>query len=317
MRIEYHRTLIADHVRNAAFLAALKSYIVPGETVVADIGTGTGLLGMIAARLGAKRVYMYEAAAVGAVAERSVKKNRLGRICEVIAGHSTDMIDPPQVDLVVSETLGNYAFEEDIIATLADAVDRHLKPGGVLIPSRVTQYVAPVISGRIHLELTAWSEPSERLGLALDLNEARALSMNNAYVRTISAAELLDAGASARVWDTVDFFARPAANRGNEIAWKLKHPATIYGFAGWWSATLSPENDLSTAPEAPRTHWEQLYFPLDGPISVAPREEVRLKLRSRSSPEAGTHLSWSLVHCDAKGVQKARFNHDLDKGYLP
>ena len=43
MRIEYHRTLVADRVRNAAFHAALKAVITPGETVVADVGAGTGL----------------------------------------------------------------------------------------------------------------------------------------------------------------------------------------------------------------------------------------------------------------------------------
>ena len=41
MRIEYHRTLIADRVRNAAFEAALRAVIKKGVTTVADIGTGT------------------------------------------------------------------------------------------------------------------------------------------------------------------------------------------------------------------------------------------------------------------------------------
>ena len=50
MRIEYHRTLIADRVRNDAFKAALSRVIRKGETVVADIGAGTGLLGLMAAR---------------------------------------------------------------------------------------------------------------------------------------------------------------------------------------------------------------------------------------------------------------------------
>ena len=46
MRIEYHRTLLADRVRNAAFHAALKRVIVKGETTVADIGAGTGYFSM-------------------------------------------------------------------------------------------------------------------------------------------------------------------------------------------------------------------------------------------------------------------------------
>ena len=60
MRIEYHRTLIADRVRNRALMEALKKIIRKGETVVADIGAGTGLIGLMAARLGAKEVHLYE-----------------------------------------------------------------------------------------------------------------------------------------------------------------------------------------------------------------------------------------------------------------
>ena len=56
MRIEYHRTLLADRVRNAAFHAALQRVIVAGKTTVADIGAGTGFLGFMAAKLGAARV---------------------------------------------------------------------------------------------------------------------------------------------------------------------------------------------------------------------------------------------------------------------
>ena len=60
MRIEYHRTLLADRVRNAAFHEALRRVIVKGKTTVADIGAGTGFLGFLAAKLGAKRVDFYE-----------------------------------------------------------------------------------------------------------------------------------------------------------------------------------------------------------------------------------------------------------------
>ena len=68
MRIEYHRTLIADRVRNTALFAALQQVIVKGRTVVADIGAGTGLIGLMAARLGAKDVHLYELAEVAGVA---------------------------------------------------------------------------------------------------------------------------------------------------------------------------------------------------------------------------------------------------------
>jgi SAM-dependent methyltransferase len=317
MRIDYHRTLVSDTVRNAAFHAALKALIVPGVTTVADIGAGTGLLGLMASKLGAKHVYLYEAAEVAGVAARILKANR-ARNCELIGCHSTEMMDPPQVDLVVSETLGNYAFEENIIATLNDARARFLRPGGVMIPSGVTQFVAPVVADRIHRELTAW----DGVGFGLDLSIGKAMSLNNAYVRVLAPTELLDAGLGAVAWDRVEFnagskAAKPKSNRSGEARWRVTVPACVYGFATWWTCALAPGVTLSTAPDAPRTHWEQLYFPLLEPISLKAAESVGVSLRSRSSEEGGTHLAWTATHQDAKGRQIARQAMDLDKGYLP
>ena len=312
MRIEYHRTLIADGVRNAAFHAALKAAITPGVTTVADIGAGTGLIGLMAASLGAKAVYLYETAAVGSVAARILKANR-AKGCQLIPCHSREMIDPPRVDVVVSETLGNYAFEENIIDTLNDARERFLKPGGVIIPGRVTQFVAPVTSDRIHRELTVW----DRAGYGLDMGIARTMSLNNAYVRALDPGELLDSGKSAIAWDTVDFSKPQKASRKGEARWKLETGATVHGFAAWWVAQLTPGITLSIAPGAPSTHWEQLYFPLLDPMWLTAGETLSVSLRSRSSEEGGTHLAWTATHIDAKDRQRARQALDLDKGYLP
>src|SRR5213595_3096909 len=97
MRIEYHRTLLADRVRNAAFQAALARLVVKGETTVADIGAGTGFLGFLAAKLGAKRVDLYEAAEVADVARKLLRLNRLPN-CRIAHVHSTDVASPERVD---------------------------------------------------------------------------------------------------------------------------------------------------------------------------------------------------------------------------
>ena len=312
MRIEYHRTLIADRVRNDAFHAALKSVIVKGKTVVADIGAGTGLLGLMAAKLGAREVYLYEKADVAGVAAEVLKKNR-ARNCHLMPCHSSEMQDPPRTDVVVSETLGNYALEEYIIETMSDARRRHLKDGGTLIPARLKQFAAPVVTDRFQRELTVW----DRGGHGLDLTPARTMSLNNVYVRQIKSADLLDGMASARSWDEVDLTSESRSNRKGEAAWQLASAASIHGFAYWWSAELVPGVSLSTAPDAPATHWEQLYFPLLEPIEAKKGEQVLFSLRSRTSEEGGTHLAWTAVHFGKDGKSLSRQALDLDKGWLP
>jgi len=312
MRIEYHRTLLADRVRNAAFHTALARIIVKGQTTVADIGAGTGFLGFLAAKLGAKRVDMYEAAEIAAVARKLIRHNGLAN-CRIAELHSTEVASPERVDVVVSETLGNYPFEENIIATLNDAHARFLEPGGTIIPHSVEQFVCPVTAERLFRELTAWDE----VGYGLDFAPARAMTLNNIYVRWLSQSDLLDGGAAAKSWDKVVFDRRNKTTRSGEAAWKASRPVTIHGLALWWRAELVPGVMLSTSPLDPRTHWEQLYLPALSPILLKPGQSLSARLRSTTSNEKGTNVTWTLTASDGSGRELLRQALDLEKGYLP
>ena len=312
MRIEYHRTLIADRLRIEAFHRALERVIVKGQTIVVDIGTGTGLLAFLAAKLGAKKVYAYEMNEIGAVAEKLKSLNKLRNI-ELIAGRSTEIIDPPRGDVVVTETLGNFALEEFLVETMNDARARHMKPGGVLIPGGVEQFVAPVTGPRLHQELTAW----DRIGYGLDFGPARTMSLNNVYIRTLQPAELLESGKSAYCWDKLDFAVANRMTRKGEAQWRMSRSQTVYGLAVWWSAALAPDVTLTTSPMAHSTHWEQLFFPALEPLRVEAGETLLAEIRSKSSEEGGTDIAWSLAAVTAKGKERGRQALSLTKGFLP
>lgn len=312
MRIEYHRTLIADRVRIAAFHEALSRVVEKGRTTVADIGTGTGLLAFLAAKLGAKKVYAYETAEIGAVAEKLKALNRMKAV-ELIPGSSTEIIEPERVDVVVTETLGNFALEEFLIETMNDARARHLKPGGVLIPGTVEQFACPVVGPRLREELTAW----DRVGYGLDLGPARDMSLNNVYIRTLQPSELLDQGHAAQRWDRVDFSQKNRLARRGEMRWQLKRPATIHGLAVWWTAELVPGVNLTTSPLDAPTHWEQLFFPALEPIEVKAGDTLVAEIRSRSSEEAGTDMAWTFAVSDGQSKIRSRQAMSLTKGFLP
>jgi protein arginine N-methyltransferase 1 len=317
MRIEYHRTLLADHVRNAAFYAALGRVIEKGKTTVADVGAGTGFIGFLAAKIGAKQVTMYEAAEIAEIARRLTRHNRIHN-CRIIPAHSTDVTPPERVDVVVSETLGNYPFEENIIETLNDARKRFLKTGGIIIPAGIEQIVCPVIGERLYRELTTWDE----VGFGLDFAPAKTMGLNNIYVRWFDAKDLLDGGAAARVWDRVTFTADAntadaKTTRSGEVTWAIARPCTIYGVGLWWTAELVDGVRLSTGPLEPRTHWEQLYLPALLPIAAVATDAFQVRLSSTTSYDKGTNVKWQLSLRNQMGSEMVRQALDLNKGYLP
>jgi protein arginine N-methyltransferase 1 len=312
MRIEYHRTLLADRVRNAAFHEALRRVVVKGQTTVADIGAGTGFLGFLAAKLGARRVDMYEAADVAAVARKLLRHNRLSN-CRIAEIHSTEVVNPDRVDVVVSETLGNYPFEENIVETLNDARARFLKQGGIVVPRAVEQFVCPVTAERYYRELAAWDD----VGFGLDFGPAKAMTLNNIYVRLFQPGDLLGNAVEARSWDKVLFDRRNRTTRSGEASWTPRKRSTVYGLALWWAAELVEGVSLATGPRDPRTHWEQLYLPALAPVTVEPGQTLGARLRSTTSYERGTNVSWTLTVEDSSGRALVRQALDLEKGFLP
>ncbi|HRK19833.1 MAG TPA: 50S ribosomal protein L11 methyltransferase, partial [Hyphomicrobiaceae bacterium] len=294
------------------FHKALASVVVPGKTVFADIGCGTGFLGFMAAKLGAKKVFLLETAEIAALARKLARENGLRNV-EIVPAHSTEVEPPERAHVVVSETLGNYAFEENIIETLGDARDRYLEPGGVMIPGKVEQMISPVVSAKLHRDLSIWSE----VGYGLTFDAARAMGLNNIYVRWLAAEDLLDGGRSAITWDKVDFARPTKTTRSGGGTWTVSEPQTITGLALWWRAELVPGISLGTGPFDPRTHWEQLYLPVLDPMPVAAGETIDARVRSTTSYDKGTNVRWTISIRDRKGKERATQSMDLNRGFLP
>lgn len=304
--IELHRKLIGDHVRNEAFFQALKQVIVPGKTTVLDLGSGTGFLGFLASRLGAKHVTMVEVGDMLEISEALAKRNKI-RNCTFIHAHSTDLPVMEQFDVIVSETLGNYALEENIIETMEDA-KRFLQPRGMIIPRTIKQQICPITSDRLAKEIDVWTN----VGYDLDFSEARNMSLNNIYVKTVRPSDLLQG--EIKEWDIVDFSKKNTSIRQSLLSWSAEKHMTIYGFALWWKAELIPGIAISTSPFKTPTHWEQIVLPLLSPVQLKPRETLMVQLKSDTRWEMKINLSWTVAHVNASGKRLSNQEMDMRRG---
>lgn len=289
--IELHRKLLGDTRRNAAFHAALKSVIHPGVTTVLDIGAGTGFLSFLARQLGAKHCTLIECADTLDLAEQLARRNGIDGL-SFIKGHSGEVRRKLGVDVVVTETLGNFALEEGLLETAVDA-RRFLKSGGAILPARLRQFAAPVFSDRLQHDIDIWPG----VGYALDLEPARTISLNNMYVKAVLPADLDGCVDCAQCWDDLDLRPQspaPSSRRQRSLQWGADSlpQRHIAGLALWWAAELVPGVSLSTSPFEPPTHWEQIYLPLLRPIHLDAGDVLELTLTCDTRPDVGVRLGW-------------------------
>ncbi len=292
--IEYHRKLLGDRVRNAALHEALKRSIKPGETTVLDIGAGTGFLSFLARKLGASQCTLVEYTDMLDVAEAIARANRLDGLA-LIKGHSSELRGLPKFNLVVSETLGNFALEEGMLETLVDA-RRFLARGGQILPTRLEQFVAPVVRSRLQDEVDVWRD----VGFDVDLTVARSIALNNMYVKTVKSTDLGGTLAHAQTWDEIDFrptSRAPSSLREAKMSWNArKLGKQVHGFALWWECELVPGVSLSTSPLSPLTHWQQIYLPLLEPLALQSADRIELNLISDTRPGVGLDVRWTTIH---------------------
>ena len=107
-----HQELLEDAVRNRGFYHALRKHISADSTVL-DIGAGTGLWAIAAAKLGAKRVVAIERdELLAALIRNLVRENQVGARVEIAQGDSREITVGRDFDVIISETIGNLGFDE-------------------------------------------------------------------------------------------------------------------------------------------------------------------------------------------------------------
>jgi len=259
--LEYHARLIADPHRVTAYERALREVVTPGS-VVLDVGTGTGILAVMAARLGARRVHAVESMPVGGMATALAQANGVADRVVVHRGDIRDMAPVEPVDLLISEFMGRWVLDDQMLGAMQVAVERWLAPGGRVLPQRVDMYAAPVTMNWFE-PLDVWRSPL----LGLDLTPLYDRALHHCYGAGLAPPSLL---AQPSLYQSLDSRSLSVENTAFDqvLQWDDLRGGVLRGIGGWFDAVLTNNVTLSTVPGV-QTHWSQYFFPIDPVVTQA------------------------------------------------
>jgi len=267
-----------DEVRNRAYAQALRRVITP-ESVVLDLGAGLGTLGLLAAKLGARRVYLVEPEDVASYAREIARANGLSDRVQVFQGRLEDVVLPGPVDVITSVMTGNFLVEEDLLPTLFRARDLYLKAGGVMLPSEGVMEVAPVSHPQLQAEVFG---PLERDHLGLDVSCLREPLANTIRWGRRRLGEATPLAPPTDLFP-LEFTTAATAACDAEVTLKATASGPLHGWLGWFRMRLGNEW-LSTSPYEAPVHWRAAYLPVCEPRDVVPGERLTLRVQR---PERG------------------------------
>ena len=265
---EWHVPMMNEQNRNQAYFDALKA-VVTDKSNVFEIGTGSGLLAMMAAKLGAKQVVSCETVPlIAETASQIIADNQFSNI-QVIAKKSTDIsvgIElAEKADILVSEIFSSELLGEHVLPSLEDAKRRLLKPNGKVIPAAGSIMVGLFTGDDIHRNLQVEDAFGFNLqGFNKIVSNKRMIARNDLNI------ELLSDSVAAFNFNFEGESNFPTQSKSLQIT--ATKAGLCYGLVQWLQLDMNGDQKVMFENHPSQTskvsNWQQCAYLFDVPIDV-------------------------------------------------
>lgn len=272
----WHLPMINDHERNRAYREALDRAVRP-DSLVLEIGTGSGLVALMAARAGARQVVTCEVNPVLArVAVETVARNGYADRVTVVPKLSTRLVVgedmPEKADVFVSELINIGMLAPRMLAVLQHARTHLVKPGGAIIPRASTVYGMLV--------------ETPELARINPVHTVEGFDLSAFDVFRSPGYQPIDLAADAHTplsepFTALEFdFTRTMPQEGSaSLTVSASADGVAHGVAFWFDLFMDGEVVYHSASRARTNHWKQAISFFSRPLTVAAGDRIALVAR--------------------------------------
>lgn len=278
-----HYSYLSEPRRHEAYRAAIAQVLRPGD-LVADLGCGFGVLGLMCLEAGAAHVYGIDSTeAIGIAAETMAREAYADRYSCI--RESTFRAElPERVDLLICDHVGYFGVDYGIVAMLDDARRRMLKPGGRVIPQALELMIAGIASPQARTALDAWEQNS----VPNAYSWLSTYAVNSKHDVTFSASELATRPVSLGVLDLTQDSPELLAFAATIFA---EADGEIDSLGGWFSCRLASGVTMTNAPQAPdRIARSQVLLGFERPLAVLAGDSIDVTVKIRHDDAI---ISWT------------------------
>eukprot|EP00435_Cladocopium_sp_Y103_P051908 s552_g16.t1 len=278
------------------------------DKVVLDVGAGSGILSIFAAKAGAKEVFAVEATDMAVRSRKIIQAQGLSHIIKVVQGTVETVTLPYMVDVIISEWMGYFLLRESMLDSVLIARDRFLKPGGALFPSHATLFLAPVGSAkacrekqqtfdgeRQHFDdfndtMTNYYGTDFSCMRGEFLEEQRKYYLQTGMFVNLTPKQLASGGSPLLEIDLLRITVEDLKDVEKPLtcSMRISKDTQLEGFTGYFNVMFrgSPQNptkeviELTTAPTVgTATHWGQQLFGFFPPLQAKSGDMLECRLR--------------------------------------
>ena len=281
---EHYRYLTLAN-RNAAYARALGKVVQPGD-VVADLGCGFGILGLLALEAGATHCHGVDYTAAIEIARETMRREGLADHFTAMRGSTFETDLPTPVDLLVCDHIGYFGFDYGIIAMLADARKRMLKAGGRIMPQSMDMHIALAESPILRDKAARWDAP----GMPPAFGSLREYEANAIHSHRFPAEAMLSGPATIA---SVDFREDAADLFTFKDTLTATRDGVVDGICGFFAAALCDTVSMTNSPfAADAIGRANAFLPCRTPFAVRAGDAIAVSLSIRHDPRI---VNWTIT----------------------
>jgi ubiquinone/menaquinone biosynthesis C-methylase UbiE len=272
--LQEHLGYLADAVRVDRFRAAVGQAIRPGDRV-ADLGCGSGLLGLLCLQAGAAHVDFIDHGAILDIARQTMSRAGFADRATFIPERSQQVQLQNRVDVLACDHIGYFGFDYGVVPLLQDARRRFLAPGGRIIPSRLTLHLAAAASGSCRAVVDAWT--AEVVPDAF--HWVRECATNAVHPVQLTRDELMSDPADLGAIDLT-------ADQPEFVSWtaelQVARDGVVHGLVGWFDCQLAGDVWMTNSPLAEHPiDRPQAFLPLGEAVRVHAGDRLKATIMAR------------------------------------
>jgi hypothetical protein len=266
----WHFSMMNDSKRNEVYDHVIRK-IVREDSIVLDIGTGSGLLSLMAARAGAKQVITYES--VPLIAEKAkeiIRLNGFEKAITVLNKKSTSMKVgkdlPDRANLLISEIFDAGLLGEGVIPVIEHARTNLLTYDAKIVPKEAKVFAFLIESQELfeksHVEMAS--------GFDLSLFNEFSCHRIQKPIQSFSYRSISDVFEAF----SFDFCGGLIQDEQMKIEINACTDGTCHAIVFWFRLHLYDEIFIDTGPQNENTHWMQMVQFLNKPVKIKKNELI-------------------------------------------
>ena len=262
-----HREMLSDKVRTLSYQKAiLKNPKMFKDKVILDVGCGTGILSLFAAKCGAKKVYAVEKSTIGNYAKKIIEKNCFSNQITLLQGTIEEVTIPEKVDVIISEWMGYCLLYESMLNSVIFARDKYLKEGGTMYPTRAIMFITGIEDKVFyHRKFLYWDD-----FCGFNLEPVKQWAIHEPVIEVCPEKQIITDD-SKLVEFNLNKVSTSELSIDATFSLTSLESTSLYGFVVWFDVVFEGEEEtilLSTSPFEEPTHWSQTIFYLENPVKI-------------------------------------------------